>query len=106
MTAIGDLRHRVTLESISDVIGDGGQKTRSYPVIANVWAELKPTQTPVRTRADRIEYIATYSITCPNSITYLPTRRITLGARTFKVQSIINLNEDQRFLVFQCEEIV
>lgn len=105
MTTIGDLKHRVTLKGISDVIGDGGQKTRSYLTIANVWAEMKPAQIPVRTKADRVEFVTSYTITCPYSANYLTARRIELGSRIFEVQSLINLHEDQRYLVFQCEEI-
>lgn len=105
MTSIGNLRHRVTLKSISDVVGDGGQKTRSYVTIANVWAELKPSQIPVRTKADRVEFLTSFTITCPYSESYMVARQITLGARVFEVQSMINLHEDQRYLVFQCEEI-
>ncbi len=105
MTNIGNLRHRVTLKSFSEVVGDGGQKTRSYLTIANVWAELKPTQIPVRTKADRVEFVSSYTITCPYSETYMTARRIALGAREFEVQSLINLHEDQRYLAFQCEEI-
>lgn len=106
MTSPGDLRHRVTLHAIADVVGGGGEKTRTYPVISSVWAELNPSQIPVRTKADRIEFVTSYQITCPYSDNYLTTRRITFGNRTFDVQSIINLKEGNRYLVFQCEEVM
>ena len=105
MIRIGDLRHRVTLQGISDTVGDGGEKVRTYQTIANVWAELKPSQIPVRTRAGRIEFVASFTITCPYAANYLTARRIVLGARTFQVQSIINLGEQQRYIIFQCEEV-
>ena len=105
MTRIGDLRHRVTLQGVSDAVGDGGEKVRTWPTIANVWAELTPAQIPVKTRAGRVEFVTSMTITCPYAANYLTTRRIVLGARTFQVQSIINLNEGQRYVQFQCEEV-
>lgn len=104
MIGIGDLKHRVMLQGMSNTVGEGGQKTRTYPMIANVWAKIKPNQMPVKTRADRVEFVASYQITIPYSPDYLSARRILSGGRQFIVQSIINLNEGDRFLVFQCEE--
>ncbi|HXV74404.1 MAG TPA: head-tail adaptor protein [Sphingomonadales bacterium] len=105
MTTLGDLRHRVQLLGLEEAAGEGGEKTRTFPVIAAVWAEVTPSALPVRTTADRLEYATSYTITVPYSDGYLAARRIAMGSRTFEVHSILNLAEERRFLVFQGEEM-
>lgn len=101
---IGKMRHRVTLEGQSSVVGDGGQRDVSYPVIATVWASIEPSPHAPVLRGEHIDYPVTHLIAVRYAAAYLAARRITLGARIFWVRSTINPGEKNEFLIFNAEE--
>lgn len=101
---IGKMRHRVVLESISTVIGDGGRKTTNYAEIATVWAAIVPQALDAEISADRLEFGVAFTITCHFSKDYLDTRRIRFGSRVFTVKSVLNPGEANEKLIFRAEE--
>jgi SPP1 family predicted phage head-tail adaptor len=102
---LGRLRHRVTLQSVSSTIGDGGRKTKTYTAIAEVWAAIEPAHQPPQVRGNKIEYPVSHKITTRYSALYGGARRILYGTREFDVHSLINPGEKNTSLVFRCEEI-
>lgn len=98
------MRHRVTLESQSVLIGDGGRKTVTYPAIATVWAAIEPkAQSPV-VRGDQLDFPVTQQITVRYAANYTAARRITLSSRVFWVRAVINPGALDEYLIFNTEE--
>ncbi len=99
-----NLKHRVSLYERLQVIGEGGRKTVTWQLISNVWADLKPKPLGAVQRAERMEYPVTHTLMVPYHSSYLTTRRIDYGSRQFVVKSTINVNEENHWIQFQCEE--
>ena len=104
MTDPGVLRHRVTLQQVAAVKGAGGRKDETPTDIATVWASIRPSAKSLQTRADKLEFATTHEIRTRYSAPYKDARRIVEGNRVYIVQSVINVDERGRWLVFRCEE--
>ena len=102
--SLGAMRHRVTLESVARVKGDGGEWTETYSTIATVWASVTPKRLAPNFRGDRLEFPTTHLIVINYSSAYMDARRITLGSRIFVVQSAINSDEINQYIEFECIE--
>lgn len=100
----GDMRHRITLQTLSTVTGDGGQKTDTWNNTAVVWAGVKTKGHNPIERADKLEFITTTIFTTRYSSSYLPCRRIVFGSRTFNVVRVNNIDEKDRVIEFTCTE--
>jgi SPP1 family predicted phage head-tail adaptor len=99
----GKLDQRVTLLSYSATVGDGGDKTETWPEIGKAWANIKPTTRGIVVRGDKIEYPISYEITVPYSSKYLSARRITHRDVTYSVRGFVNPDFKFKDLVFICE---
>ncbi len=104
MVDFGKLKHRITLQSVSRVVAEGGRKTTTWPEIATVWARVEPTALGPVTRGERLDFPVSHKVTVPYSFSYRATRRIVYGSRVFLVNSQVNPSEENRVLVFDCEE--
>lgn len=100
----GSRQHRVSLLAPEVSIGEGGRKITTWVEIAKVWAALKPTALPAQQRAERMDYPISHQVTLPYSAPYLAARRIDYGSRRFSVKSVINVDEANVTIIFQCEE--
>ena len=104
MVDYGKLKHRVTLQSVSRVVAEGGRKETTWPTIATVWARVEPSALGPITRGERLEFPVSHKVTVPYSASYRATRRIVFGNRVFLVNAQVNPGEENRVLVFNCEE--
>jgi SPP1 family predicted phage head-tail adaptor len=104
MVDYGKFKHRVTLQSVSHVVADGGRKTTTWPDIATVWARIDPAALGPQIRGDRLDFPVSHKVTVPYAAAYRATRRIIFGSRVFMVNSQVNPDEESRLLVFECEE--
>jgi len=101
---IGHMRHRVSLEGLISIKGEGGAKQHSYISIAEVWATIRPAHHHPQVRGNKMEYPISHEIIVRYAANYKGARRIVFGGRLFDVRSTINPGERNTFLVFRCEE--
>ena len=104
MSRIGDLRHRVDLQVIDRVQGDGGQWVETPRTLAGVNAHIEPLSGSERLAAMRLEHAVTHRITVRYGAGLSAARRIVFGLRTFRVVSALNEGERDRWIVFMAEE--
>lgn len=105
--SIGELKQRVTLQYRTRVQDSSGSWT-------DTWTDWK-TNVPARIRpiSGREYYVSSKpqsTVSHEIAIRYLagvkPAYRISWGSRTFDIDAVINIGEENRFLILNCEETV
>lgn len=102
---IESICHRVSLQSVSTSVGDGGRKVKNYSPIATIWAAIEPSQQSAQFRGGQTQFGVSHLVTTRYDAAYEGARRIIFGVRVFEVRSMINIDEKNQYLLFQCEEI-
>lgn len=105
MSAIGEMRLRMTLEAPVDMPDDSGSMTRSHVALAQLWAKLTPLSGEARFIAEREEQ----AISCLALIRWradvTSRMRLVAGPRKLLILSVYDPDERRRFLLCRCEEV-
>lgn len=111
MDKIGRLDKRVTIQRRSATKDSYGQELDSWTTIAQVWAQVKPLggKERMRNAAMVVESILSHTVTVRYSATLMPPLeadawRILYGSRIFNISSSRDVEEDRRFIEFDCTE--
>lgn len=111
MDKIGRLDKRVTIQRRSATKDSYGQELDSWTTIAQVWAQVKPLggKERMRNAAMVVESILTHTVTVRYSATLMPPLeadawRILYGSRIFNISTSRDVEEDRRFIEFDCTE--
>ncbi len=90
---IGRLRHKITIEKVTETISDAGETVETWAEFATVWAEI----TPLRGREYWASKQTTSEVTGKIRIRYLAgitsKMRVKHGERIFNIEAAINPNE-------------
>jgi SPP1 family predicted phage head-tail adaptor len=101
---IGDMRHRLQLEAPLASADGGGGVTRTWSLVAEVWAALKPLAGDERIEADGVSGRVSHEVWIRYRAGILPEMRFKLGARVFEIRAAIDTGERHRFLRCLVEE--
>jgi len=101
----GDLRRRVTLEAPADVVDEIGGVTRSWVVVATLWARIETPRGATRLAAERLEQALGHRVTLRWRDDVTGGMRLRYGARVFAIRAVRDPDESRRSLVLDCEEI-
>lgn len=111
MDKIGRLDKRITIQRRSSTKDSYGQEIDSWTTIAQVWAQVKPMggRERMRTAAMVVESILTHTVTVRYSDSLMPPLeadawRILYGSRILNISSSRDVEEDKRFIEFDCTE--
>lgn len=104
--AIGQLRHRVELQSLSQAPDpSSGGLTDTYTTFATVWAEVEAAA-PTRFDGDmQIDERVTHRVTARWRDDYRNARFLRFDARRFVVRGVRHLDGAKRHLQFLVEEM-
>lgn len=103
---INRLNKKVIIEENQGSTNDGGgNKTPNWVPIATAWAEVRPTSAYEASIADKYGQYTTHMV----KIRYIPNikkekHRINFNGRILPIQYIINTDEKNIELNFQCRE--
>ena len=90
---IGKLRHKITIENVTETISDVGETVEEWDEFAKVWAEISP----LRGREYWASKQTTSEITGKIMIRYLADitskMRIKFGERIFNIEAVLNTDE-------------
>lgn len=102
----GQLRHKITIQQAAKTSDGFGGWTQTWTNFATVWAAIEPLRGREFFAAAQVqaEQITRIRIRYLAGIT--PKMRILFDARTFSINTIINVNERNRELHLMCEEMV
>lgn len=111
MDKIGRLDKRVSIQRRSSTKDSYGQEIDSWTTIAQVWAQVKPLggKERMRNTAMVVESILTHTVTVRYSESLMPPLeadawRILYGSRFFNISTSRDVDEDRRFIEFDCTE--
>lgn len=102
------MRHRVTLEQAIDTPGPGPGPavTRQWAVLGDASAAIVPMRARGERRHGRHQTDVTHRIRLRYRADWQAAMRIRQGGRIFGVIGVINVDEANRVLEFQCREVV
>ena len=90
---IGKLRHKITIEDVTETINDIGEIVEEWEEFATVWAEILP----LRGREYWASKQTTSEITGKIRIRYLADitskMRVKFGERIFDIEAVLNTDE-------------
>jgi len=103
---IGQLRHRVTIQRVTETRGTDGSVVQAWSTFANARAEIVPLSGSEDYVAQGLSASVVHRITTRYVTGVVPKMRIVWGDRTFEINSVRNIDERGRWLVMNCVEAV
>jgi SPP1 family predicted phage head-tail adaptor len=95
---IGDLRHRVSIETAARTSDGGGGATVTWTLVADVWAAIWPRTSDETFDADRNAGRATHDIWIRFRGDVKPDMRIRFGTRVFDIRGVIDAEDRGRWM--------
>lgn len=105
--SVGSLRHQVAIYTTSDTRNDYGDAVEAGSLLATVWGRVEPLLGRELVAAQQIHAEVNHRVTVRYSSDLAavgPKHYIVFDSRTFDIQSVLNLDERDRYLVFLCLE--
>lgn len=104
MSAIGKLRHRLTLQAADEIEDGAGGVIRTWEPLGDVWAAIEPLSRDDRIIAGRRIGLLTHRIVLRHRTDITLSHRFVLGARSFAIRAVRDPEEDRRFIECLVEE--
>ena len=95
---IGDLRHRVQIETAVRSSDGGGGATVAWTLVADVWAAIWPRTSDEALQLDRVAGKATHDIWIRFRSDVKPDMRVKFGTRVFDIRGVIDADDRARWL--------
>ncbi|KKL96985.1 hypothetical protein LCGC14_1839000 [marine sediment metagenome] len=103
---IGRLRHRITIETPTDVLDDFGESTKTWSSIGTVWASVEPLSGQEKFEALQIYPEASHKVRIRYLSGVSPDDHILFGSRTFEIVAVMNQMERNREIILTVKEAV
>jgi SPP1 family predicted phage head-tail adaptor len=103
--SIGPLRSRISLETAVATPDGAGGETIIWQTIATVWARLSARSGRESFDAHGTKSAVRHTILVRPHVDVLPSRRFRLGQRMFHIHAVRPLDQRNRRLICDCEEI-
>ena len=109
MIEAGRLTNRVTFEKRTTTKDDFGHELNTWTTMLTVWANIKPVGARERLRGGQYETTLTHTVVVRYASAYpepaqIDSWRIKYGDRLFNISGMLNHEEDNTYLVFDCTE--
>jgi SPP1 family predicted phage head-tail adaptor len=104
MTAIGDLRHRLTLEAADEIEDGAGGVVRTWQAMGQIWAKIEPVSFDDRVLSDRRLGVLTHRVTLRHRADITLSHRFKLGVRVFVIRALRDPDERGVLLEALAEE--
>ena len=109
MTAVspaGCRDRRIVIQSLTETTTDGGEVTLTPTTAATVWAAIRPLSTHEAMVAKQSQSTITHKIIILYRPGITPQMQATYKGRTFRFESVTNVDEANRQLVITAKEVV
>ena len=103
---IGELRHKVELQSATQVTDNMGGFTATWATVDRVWAGVWPVSVLEQIRAASPTMVATHRVRIRYYVDLDPSWRIKYGSRYFSIVSIVNPDERNAMQDLLCKEVL
>jgi SPP1 family predicted phage head-tail adaptor len=101
---VSRLRHRVTIEEVTQATDGQGGFTETWAEIGKAWADIKPMKAYERFQAAQFEVPVSHKITMRYRSDLTEKHRLIYDSRVLEIKGIINENEDSAFLIIAALE--
>lgn len=103
------LNKYITIQKPSTVKDSYGQESTEWVYVKAVWAEIKPITGREKMRAGAVEMTITHTVAIRfdadlEPLTDMDGLRIAYSGRILAIKSAIDLNEERKWIVLDCEE--
>jgi SPP1 family predicted phage head-tail adaptor len=103
---INKLKHRVTIQQQNGTLNDGGGNIKpNWVDVVTVWASVSPINAQESIIAERRGQQVTHSISVRYRTDISPKMRLLFNGRVLDIQTIVNINEENKELKIQCLEV-
>jgi len=103
---IGKLRHRVTIEQVTETRGSDGSIIETWSTYATVQASIEPVSGRECFAAQSTQADVTHRVYTRYVSAIVPKMRVKCGSRAFDILSVINTRERNRELQLMCRESI
>lgn len=103
---IGDLRHRIDLQSYTDYTDIYGKIDRAWVTYATVWAQITPTSSNESINGLQLNTSTTHAVLVRYNPLVQANHRVLFGARVLNIQGVRNLDEMKIATALVCIEAV
>lgn len=105
-SGIGELRHRVTLETPVRTGDGGGGAFTAWSPVGDVWAAVTPVSGSETVIAESHAGQITHAIVLRHRTDVAPAMRIRQGLRIFEIAAVMDLDAHRRMQRCQCREVL
>lgn len=100
----GRLRHRVIIQSAVEARNAYGEAIKTWSTVATVYASVEPIRGREMFDAEQVQSEVTHRVRLRYRPGLTSQMRLLFNARTFEVQTVINVNERNREVQLMCKE--
>lgn len=105
----GQLRHPITVQSRTSTLDDYGQKVNTWSTVAATRADIRPVGGREQVAGMEMRVKLTHTVAVRYQSALVPpldasTWRILFGTRVLNIVNSRNLEEKNRWIIFECEE--
>lgn len=101
---VSRLRHRVTIEEVTQTTDGQGGYTETWAEIGKAWADIKPLKAYEKFQAAKFEVPVSHKITMRYRTDITEANRLVYDNRVFEIKGILNEDEDSAFLIISAIE--
>lgn len=102
--SLNELRHRVTIQSLTNTPDNQGGFSTSWTDLATVWGKLEPVSANERLFGERVEYQRSHKCVIRSRSDVVASMRITFDSRTFQIKGVRRVDEQRFFMLLDLEE--
>lgn len=102
----GRLRHRVTIEQVSEDVDSAGGPIKEWTSINTVWANVRPVRGREFSGAAQVTAEVTHRVFMRYLANLTSADRLVFEGRVFDIESVINIDERNVELEILCTEAV
>lgn len=97
---------RIVIQTLTETTTDGGEITEAATTFATVWAEIMPLSGRELWIAQQSQATTTHKITMIYRPGITPKMRAIYNGRTFNFDSVVNLDEANRYIMITATEVL
>lgn len=101
----GQLRHQVTIETLSRKLDAGGGSPDGWAAVATAWARIEPKSATERDHGQLLELSISHQVTIRYLGSVSPRERLRFGSRVFRIHGVRTPAEIRHILILDCEEV-
>jgi len=103
---IGNLRHRITIQTLQPIKNNYGEVTNDWVDFKTVWANINPVSGREFFSAETVNSEMTHKVLIRFVKDIKPKMRVKFGDRFFNIETIINFQERNQYLQLMCKELI